>query len=283
MPEPSVVIDQLVFPECLRWHDGRLWFSDLYDHKVVAVDVDTGARRVVCEVPGQPGGLGWLADGRLVVVSMRDRRLLRLDGDELTEVADLRSLTDFHLNDMTVDSEGRAYIGEFGFDPEAGDEPGGATMACVAPDGDAWIVIEELLFPNGIVVADESRTLIVAESYGKRLSAYTIESDGSLSDSRIWADLRPNVPDGICLDAEGAVWVADPVNQGVLRVVHDTGAVQWVPTGERGAYSCVLGGADGHTLFVATAESSDPERTRELRSARIEGFPVDVPAPGEAS
>lgn len=279
MSDLHVLLDQLVFPECPRWHDGRLWFSDVFDHKVMAT-TEEGQAEVICEVPGQPSGLGWLPDGRLLVVSMTDRLLMRLDSGGLSEVADLTAMTTFHLNDMVVDHDGQAYVGNFGFDFEAGEEPTGANAVCVAPDGDAWVVIEQLLFPNGMVITQDGRTLIVAESFGQRLSAYDIADDGSLSGSRVWADLRPNVPDGICLDAEGAVWVADPVNKGVMRVVQGVGAVQWIPTGERGAYGCALGGSDGRTLYVCTAESSNPARTRELRSGRIETARVPTPFAG---
>jgi sugar lactone lactonase YvrE len=274
-----VVVDDLLFPEGPRWHDGRLWFSDMHDHRVVALNEDGNAETVV-EVAGQPSGLGWLPDGRLLVVSMVDRRLLRLDGDELVEVADLTELAPFHCNDMVVDQKGRAYIGNFGFDLDAGNEPTGTTLVCVEPDGDAWVVVEQMLFPNGIVVTPDNSTLIVAESFGQRLSAYDIQEDGSLANPRIWADLRPNVPDGICLDAEGAVWVADPVNRGVMRVKEGTGAVDWISTGDVRAIACVLGGEDGRTLFICTARSTNPERCIEMRSGRIEATHVDVPYAG---
>lgn len=278
MSEFTTLLDQLVFPECPRWHEGRLWFSDMHDRKVWAM-TEQGQTELVCEVPGQPAGLGWWPNGTMLVVSMTDRRLLRLDADGLHEVADLSPFATFHCNDMVVDAAGHAYVGNFGFDLDAGEEFTGANMVCVTPDGDAWVVIEELLFPNGSVVTADGRTLIVAESFGQRLSAYDICPDGSLANSRIWADLRPNVPDGICIDAEGAIWVADPVNKGVMRVVEGAGAVDWRSTGDRGAYACVLGGSDGRTLYVCTAESSNPARTAELRSGHIEATRVDVPGP----
>jgi sugar lactone lactonase YvrE len=275
-----VLLDDLVFPECPRWHDGRLWFSDMYDQRVLAVTEDGNAELIV-EVPNQPAGLGWLPDGTMLIVSMKDRRLMRLDRDGLSEVADLTTLAPFHCNDMVVDERGRAYVGNFGFDLDAGAEPTGTTLVCVEPDGEAWVVVEQLLFPNGCVVTPDGHTLVVAESFGQRLSAFDIDADdGSLSNPRIWADIRPNVPDGICIDAEGAVWIADPVNRGVLRVVEGKGAVDWVSTGERRAYACALGGADGHTLFVCTADSSNPPKAIERRAGRIEATTVDVPYVG---
>ncbi len=273
-----VVIDDLVFPEGPRWHDGHLWFSDMYANRVMKV-VDGQAETVV-EVPGRPSGLGWRPDGDLLVVSMTDRRLLKYDGQQLSEVADLSELAPFHCNDMVADAKGRAYIGNFGFDLDAGEEPVGTTLVCVDTDGDAWVVVEQLLFPNGIVITPDGKTLIVAESYGQRLSAYDVNDDGSLANPRIWADLRPNVADGICLDAEGAVWVADPVHRGVMRVKEGAGAVDWVSTGDQRAIACVLGGDDGRTLFICTSRSTNRERAIEQRAGRIEATEVEVPYAG---
>lgn len=283
MPERqvSVVLEQLVFPECPRWHEGRLFFSDMHGGRVMAID-ETGQVEVICVVPRRPAGLGWLPDGGMLVVSMTDRRLMRLDGGRLVQVADLTELAPFHCNDMVVGTDGRAYVGNFGFDIDAGAEPTGTTLVCVEPTGDAWVVVDELLFPNGMVITPDGRTLIVAESFGQRLSAYDIEPDGSLGSPRIWADLRPNVPDGICLDAQGAVWVADPIHKGAMRVVKGVGSVEWISTGDRGTFACALGGPDGRTLFLCTAESSNPTRTVELQSGRIEAVQVDVPGVGFA-
>ena len=274
----TALLDSLVFPECPRWHNGRLWFSDVHDRRVYAMAPD-GQPEVILQSEDFVAGLGWLPDGRLQFVSMVERKLMRLDPDGATEVADLSGLAPFHCNDMVVDANGRAYIGNFGFDIDAGAEPTSTGLICVEPDGDAWIVVEQLLFPNGMVITDGGETLVVAESFGQRLSAYTMSEDGSLSNPRVWADLRPNVPDGICLDAAGGIWVADPVNRGVMRVVEGAGPVDWIPTG-RPAYACALGGTDGQSLYVCTADSSDPSRTPELRSGRIETTRVDVPAAG---
>ncbi len=154
-------------------------------------------------------------------------------------------------------------------------------MVCVEPDGEAWVVIDRLLFPNGAAIVetdDGARTLVVAESFGQRLSAYDLLDDGSVEQPRVWADLRPNVPDGLALDAEGAVWVTDPVHNGLMRVVEGSGAVDWVSTGDRPAYACALGGSDGHTLYVCTSPSSNPARTLSERAGRIEARRVAVPA-----
>jgi sugar lactone lactonase YvrE len=275
-PVADVVVQGLMFPECPRWHDGWLWFSDMHAKKVLRVATN-GHLEPVLNVPGRPGGLGWLPDGRLLLVSMTDRKLLRVDDGRQVEVADLTPLTGFHCNDMVVHPDsGRAYIGNYGFDLDGGDAPASTNLVCVDPSGDAWVVVEGLHFPNGMVITNDGKTIVVAESVGQRLSAYDISEDGSLANPRVWADLRPNVPDGICLDAEGSIWVADPVNNGVIRVVEDIGSVQWIPT-RQAAYACELGGADGRTLYLCTATTSDPAKTAEVRTGTIDAVAVDVP------
>ncbi len=278
---PAVLLDQLVYPECPRWHDGKLWFSDVHARRVFSMATD-GEPRIELETPDMPAGLGWLPDGRLLVVAMVGRKLQRLDPEGLVDVADLSPLAAFHCNDMVVDDQGRAYVGNYGFDIDAGAEATSTNLVCVEPDGETWVVAEQLLFPNGMVIADGGRTLVVAESFGQRLSAYDLNQDGSLANARVWADLRPNVPDGICLDAAGGIWVADPVNQGVMRVVQGAGPVDWIPT-SRNPYACALGGDDGRTLYICTAESSDPAKTIELCSGRIEAVRVDIGVPGSAT
>jgi sugar lactone lactonase YvrE len=249
----SLLLDGLSFPEAPRWHQGRLWFSDFHAHQVVAVDLE-GHREAVVEVPGQPSGLGWLPDGRLLVVSMLDRRLLRLDAGGLVEVADLTPYTAYHCNDMVVDDGGRAYIGNFGFNSEAGQPPAPATLCRVDPDGTVTVVDEDLLFPNGSVITADGSTLIVAESWSHRLTAWDHGPDGSLTGRRLWADLDPDVPDGICGDGEGAVWFADPIRKQVVRV-HEGGRVsERISTHPRRSVACMLGGDDRRTLFVCTSE-----------------------------
>lgn len=282
MSTAVVVLDQLALPECPRWHAGRLWFSDMHDGRVWAMTEDGQAEPIV-SVLDQPGGLGWLPDGRLLVVSMLGRKLLRLDGAELVEVCDLSRFGPHPWNDMVVTSDGRAYIGNYGYDVDDGDEPAGAPVVCVEPDGEAWVVAEQLLFPNGMAVLegpDRTPVLVVVETFGQRLSAYDVQPDGSLRRPRVWADLRPNVGDGLCLDVDGAAWVADPVHRGVMRVVEGAGAVEWIPTGDRSPYACALGGSDGRTLFVCTGESTNPAKTLVNRSGRIEALRVEIPGVG---
>jgi sugar lactone lactonase YvrE len=204
-----ILLDGLLFPEGPRWHAGKLWFSDMQGLQVMTVDLDGNAEKML-EVQCCPSGLGWLPDGRLLVVSMMDRRLLRLDPIGLVEIADLTKLASFHCNDMVVDKKGRAYIGNFGFDLAANAPVKPAEIVLVTPDGKARIVAEELYFPNGTVITPDDRTLIVAETWGNCLTAFDIESDGRLKKRRTWANLEGAYPDGICLDAEGAIWVAAP-------------------------------------------------------------------------
>jgi len=273
-----VLLDGLVFPEGPRWRDGRLWFSDMHAHRVMTVDLDGQAETVV-EVPGQPSGLGWLPDGRLLVVSMTDRRLLRLDPGGLTEVANLWELSSFHCNDMVVDRAGRAWVGNFGFDliAQAAFHP--AEIVLVTPDGRARVVARDMAFPNGTVIAPDGRTLIVGESAAMRLTAFDIEVDGSLANRRVWAEIAPVVPDGICLDAEGCIWVASPTTSEVVRVRAGGAIADRIPV-ETHAYACMLGGADRRTLFVLTAASHDPEVARAERGGRIEIVQVEVAGAG---
>ena len=274
---PKMLLDGLRFPEGPRWHEGRLWFSDMHDQKVLAVDLD-GQAETVARVEADPSGLGWLPDGRLLVVSMKDRRLLRLDPSGLTEAADLSEIAGFHCNDMVVDAQGRAYVGNFGFDLHSGGDLVAASLALVHPDGRVEQAAHDLLFPNGSVITPEGRTLIIGESFGARLTAFDIADDGSLSNRRIWAQLEKAVPDGICLDAEGGIWVASPISHGVLRVLEGGEVTQRIPV-EQQAFACMLGGSDRRTLFICTAADSDPAKTAS-RSGRIEIVDVAVPGAG---
>jgi sugar lactone lactonase YvrE len=280
----SVLLDGLWFPEGPRWHAGKLWFSDMLAQRVMTVDLDGHAEMVV-PVPGRPSGLGWLPDGRLLVVSMTDRRLLRRDSNGLTEVADLSTLTSGYCNDMVVDRHGRAYIGHFGFDLEALPiTPRLAEIVLVLPDGTARIVADALAFPNGAVMTPDERTLVVAETLAARLTAFVVEPDGSLTHRRIWAafdDLGFGLPDGrvtpdgICLDAEGAIWVASPASAEVLRV-REGGVVTDRVSVVTAPYACMLGGPDRRTLFVLTAEPFHPGEPRAPNKGRIEMVQVAV-------
>jgi sugar lactone lactonase YvrE len=284
MLKTEILLDGLGFPEAPRWRDGKLWFSDMGTRRVMTVDLE-GTAQTVVEVPEQPSGLGWLPDNRLLVVSMKDRRLLRLDPDGLVEVADLRDLASFHCNDMVVDQKGRAYIGNFGFDIEVPDAPlKHAVIVLVMPDGTARVVADEMAFPNGSVITPDRSTLIVAESFASRLTAFSIKSDGSLTGRRVWAQFddlgfvmsdERICPDGICLDAEGALWIASPESAEVLRV-KEGGEITHRFTVETQAFAVMLGGPDRRTLFVCTTILSE----RNSGRGRIEIVHVDVPGAG---
>ena len=275
--DSDILLDGLHFPECPRWHDGRLWFSDMHGHRVMTVDL-MGRPAVVAELPTQPAGLGWTPDGRLLTVSMLDRRLLRLDGGRWEEVADLSPLASFHCNDMVVDARGRAYVGTFGFDLHAGAPFAPGEIILVEPNGAARVVANDARFPNGMVLPPDGRSLIVAESFGPALRAYDVAADGSLAHGRVWADLSV-VPDGICLDAEGGVWIAHAISPEVVRVVAGGGITQRVAVSNP-AFACMLGGADRRTLFVLTAENSDPTYCRTHATGKIETVVADVPGAG---
>ena len=279
MPQDTkILLEDLHFPEGPRWRDGKLWFSDMQGFHVMTVDLDGNTEKIV-KVENSPSGLGWLPDGRLLVVSMVDRRLLRIDPTGPVQVADLSNLASFHCNDMVVDRQGRAYIGNFGFDLAANAPVKPAEMVLVTPDGNACIVAEDLIFPNGTVITSDDRTLIVAETWGNCLTAFDIESDGRLKNRRIWANLEGAYPDGICLDAEGAIWVAAPHPGQVFRV-QEGGTITHRLTVSTTPYACMLGGLDRRTLFVCTAGPLHPGEARAKSGGRIEIVEVQVPGAG---
>jgi sugar lactone lactonase YvrE len=269
------------FLEGPRWHGGRLWFSDMHARRVYAAS-DDGAVEAIARVPECPSGLGWLPDGRLLVVSMEDRRLLRREADgAFVTHADLSAIATYHCNDMVVDAAGRAYVGNFGFDLHTQQKRRPAKLALVQPNGEVSVAARDLQFPNGAVITPDGRTLIVGESFGQRLTAFDLDTaSGALSNRRVWARLAGAVPDGICLDAEGAIWVASPMTREVVRV-HEGGRVsQRIGCGERMAIACMLGSADRRTLYVLTAATIDPDECRRVGGARIERMRVDVPGAG---
>jgi sugar lactone lactonase YvrE len=275
----TIVLDGLCFPEGPRWHDGRLFFSDQHDHRVVAMSPD-GAAETIVEVPQQPSGLGWLPDGRMLVVSMLDRRVLRLEAGRLVEHADLSAFAPAPCNDMVVDAQGRAYVGHFGFDMYGGESPKDASLLLVLPDGTVSVAAAPLQFPNGTVITPDGRTLIVGESMGGRLTAFTVGADGSLTDRREFAQLHGAVPDGICLDAEGAVWIACPLTGRCLRVQEGGEILDEVKVSHQFAFACMLGGDDRRTLYICTASTHVPDECRTKRDGRIESVVVDVPGAG---
>jgi len=274
----SVLATGLVFGEGPRWHERRLWLSDMHANRVVTVDEDGRVDRIV-RVAGRPSGLGWLPDGRMLVVSMDDRKLLRYDGRSLETHADLSDLAEHEINDMVVDEQGRAYVSQFGFDLHHQGPFAKTDILLVEPDGRARRAAGDLAFPNGMVITPDGKTLIVGESFAARLTAFDVAEDGSLSNRRVFAKLEGATPDGICLDAEGCVWLASPPSKECLRVREGGEVLERIAT-ETQAIACMLGGNDRRTLFVLTSESIDPDECLKKKSARVETVKVDVAGAG---
>jgi sugar lactone lactonase YvrE len=287
VPELQTLMTGLVFVESPRWHEDRLWFSDWGTQEVIAVDLE-GKSEVIVRVPTVderdgpvargPFCIDWLPDGRLLIVSGRDRLLLRREPDgSLVTHANLTGLSDHPWNDIVVDGRGNAYIGNTGFDFPGGEFATGI-LAVVDPHGSARQVADGLSFANGMAVTPDNSTLIVAESYGKRLTAFEIAPDGSLSNRRVWADLDGGFPDGICLDADNAVWYGDVPNKRCVRV-REGGEVLQTINLDRGCFACTLGGVDKRTLFLMAAEWRGPTNMAEgVRTGQV--LTVDAPAPG---
>lgn len=290
------LVQGFTFLESPRWHEGRLWLSDFHTHRVLAVSLD-GTVENIAVVPAQPSGLGWLPDGRMLVVSMKDRKLLRREADgSLVVHADLSGLATWHLNDMVVDEKGRAYIGNFGFDHRSGGPVVPASLIMVAPDGRASVVSDnDLIFPNGSAITPDGRTLLVGETWGNRISAFPINGDGSLgarytwasfgelTDSREFAVLSAAakvLPDGCTLDAQGCLWVADIGGNRAIRVKEGGAIVDEISSGADGTFAVCLGGEHGKTLFICVAPHSEPSERIALRGARVMMTEVDVPHAG---
>lgn len=292
--EITTVVPDLTFAESPRWHGDRLWFVDFYTHRVLSVAGDGAGLRLEAEVAGQPSGLGWLPDGRLLVASMRDRRVLRreLDGNLVTH-ADLSGYATGHVNDMVVDDAGRAFVGNFGFDLMGGGAVTPASLVRVDPDGTVTEVARDLWFPNGSVLTGDGR-LLVDETFGNRVSVFDVGPDGALSARRDWARFGDPpgssglgteiggiavAPDGCCLDAEGALWIADAVGQRLLRVREGGEIAEEIAVGT-GVFACMLGGDDGRTLYACTAPDFQEEARRAVREAGMVAVRVDVPHAG---
>ena len=278
--------------ECPRWHDGRWWASDFYRRAVFTYDADGHEERML-DVEGQPSGLGWLPDGDLLVVSMKDRRVLRRASDgTVTEHADVSALTSGHLNDMIVDRQGFAYAGNFGFDLMGGGRRT-AALRSTPTARPAWP--PDLWFPNGMVITDDG-TLIVAETFAARFTAFTIQPDGALADRRVWAQVQPAPepadtetmlgavtfgPDGCALDAEGHLWAANALAGALCRVAPGGEIVEEItmPDG-LGVFACGLGGDDGRTLVACAAPDFFEHARKAAPEAMLLKTTVDVPHAG---
>jgi len=260
--QTRILADGIYFGEGPRWRAGRLWFSDFYAHAVKSISL-SGDLRTEFEIDDQPSGLGWMPDGSMLVVSMTKRQLLRRTPEgKLAVHADLSAIATFHCNDMVVDAEGRAYVGNFGFDLDAEMAARGvasvfadhktAAIACVTPDGRVRVAAADMHFPNGSVITPDGRTLIVGESFGGRLTAFDIGAEGTLTNRRVWASTAPRGPDGITLNANGAVWFANPSAPECVLIAEGGEVLEVIETGSP-CYACMLGGDDGKTLFMLTA------------------------------
>lgn len=267
----TTLVDGLLFPECPRWRDGRLYFSDMLAGFVIALAPDGSSTRIAT-VPAGPAGLGWRPDGTLLIVSMQNRRLITASG---SVVAELGQIAPFHCNDMLVDREGRAYIGNFGFDLHGGAETKPTCLVCVEPDGRVHAAAEDLLFPNGMAMTPDGRTLVVAETFGHRLTAFDVVPGGALSNRREWAALPGVYPDGICMDPEGAIWVSCPTAGETILVREGGEIARRIVHPRRDSFACELGGEDGRTLFLCTAKSSRPDIVHATKSGRIESLRLD--------
>jgi len=284
----KVLAEGLYFGEGPRWHDGRLWFSDFYAHAVKSVSL-AGDVKTEFEIDDQPSGLGWMPDGSMLIVSMTKRQLLRRTADGKIGVhTDLGQIATFHCNDMVVDASGRAYVGNFGFDLDGEIASRGAAsifadhvtakLACVAPDGGISVAASDMHFPNGTVITPDGKTMIIAETFACVLTAFDIGADGALSNRRVWASTGARVPDGICLNADGAVWIANATAPECALIAEGGEVLEVIDTGAP-CFACMLGGDDGKTLFMLTAGGSGAHAS-EAANGKVLIATVDSPRAG---
>jgi sugar lactone lactonase YvrE len=288
--QTRVLREGLSFGEAPRWHDGRLWYSDFYRHAIFSTDEEGTDERLEAMVPNQPSGLGWLPDGDLLYVSMTDQRVMRRHDETSSLFADISPYCGFWANDMVVSDSGFAYVGSFGFDldvmmrdlgPAAmmASPPPTTNLVVLDPTGAVVQVVPDMAFPNGSVITPDSATLIVGETTTFRLSAFDIALDGTLAHRRVWAQLDFVAADGMCLDADGQVWVANALTNQCLRV-NEGGEITGVVETNQRAYACMLGRADRSRLFVMTAPTSDRFKIADVTDATIEVVDVEVPGAG---
>lgn len=267
------------FGEGPRWHDGALWYSDFFQRAVWRVTLDGERTAAHAGLDDQPSGLGWLPDGKLLVVSMRDRKLFREEGGALVVHADLSEVATGNANDMVVDDHGNAYVGNFGFDYDTDGRFHTADLALVRPDGRVEVAATALRFPNGSVITPDGSTLIVGESFGGTYQAFAIHDDATLGPARVWAEVEGTAPDGCTLDAEGGIWFSDARTPQVVRVLEGGEVTHRIPT-PMPTYACTLGGDDGRTLFVLCARSTRAADVAGKGNGAIFTQDVDVPHAG---
>ena len=288
--DATIIREGLAFGEGPRWHDGRLWYSDFYRHGVFSIEGDGSDERLEVEVPGQPSGLGWAPDGDLLCVSGVDQRILRVHDGVATTFCDISEYCEFWANEMVVSSTGHCYVGSFGFDLDQtlldigvegllASPPPTTNLIVVSPQGEVIQSIPDIAFPNGSLISPDGTTLFVNETLAYRVSAFTIDADGTLRDRRVWAQLEFVATDGSCLDADGEIWVANAIAPQCLRV-KEGGEVTGVVNTTQNAFACMLGGEDRRTLYVMTAPNSSRFEIADVRLAKIESVRVDVAGVG---
>ncbi len=279
MPNVQQLIGGVDFGEGPRWHDGALWYCDFFQRAIYTVSPNGKREAVHSGLPDQTSGLGWLPDGRLLVVSMKQQKVLRDEGGTLVDHADLAPVAAGLCNDMVVDAHGNAYVGNFGFDFYADAPFAPADLALVRPDGSVTVAASGLNFPNGSVITPDGRTLIVGESMGGTYQAFTINDDATLGEQRLWAQVEGTAPDGCTLDADGGIWFSDALGSAVVRVVEGGEVTHRVPT-PMPTYACALGGEDGTTLFILCATGTHEADVAGKAEGAIYTIQVDAPHAG---
>ena len=307
MKELKKLTGGLYFGEGPRWHENKLWFSDFYSHKVMTLD-ENNSLETVCEVPSQPSGLGWLPNGDLLIVSMLDRKILKFSEGSISVHADLSEYVEHKCNDMVVSRDGTAYVGNFGMG-DAGESMNSTHLMIVKSDGTVLKGPDNLLFPNGTVITEDGKKLIVAETLGAKLTSFDIEDNGELINRKLWARTSPlfslliikflsllgfdlskvdfsrysknlHVPDGICLDEKNGIWIASPTSKAVVRIEKGGNITDIIST-PKGAFACMLGGKDRKTLYVIISNSSDPEEAKASPEGEIHSIEVEIPGVGK--
>ncbi|WP_144097449.1 SMP-30/gluconolactonase/LRE family protein [Croceicoccus sediminis] len=272
----TVLASDFIFPEGLIWRDGGLWMSDMFGKACFQLSAG-GEKQSICSVPNRPSGIGFLPDGTPLVVSMVDRKLMKLVDGGLQVHADLSDVATGEVNDILVDDAGRAYVGNFGYDLFGGAEAQTANIAMVMPDGSVSIVADDLVFPNGMVLVDGGRTMVVSETFANRLTAYDVDEHGKLSNRRVYVDLGERAPDGLCVDKQDGIWVSSFVTGEFLRVTPDGAITDLIACGDKRAVACALGGEDGRTLYCSTFGGHLEDMVAQKRVGSIETVKVEVP------
>lgn len=275
--EPQLLAEGFRFLEAPKWRQGSLWLSDVFDLKVIELADDGSAIRQTIDIPHRPAGLGFLVGGDLAIISQADQKLMRWNGSALSVLADLQGHATGFLNDMAIDAQGRIYIGDFGYDYVAGEDPRPTALYRIDPDGTVSRATEAMEFPNGSVIVNGGTTLIVAETWVGRVTAFDLSPDGKLSNRRLFADLAPRQPDGMCADAEGAIWIGS-YNTGEFLRLRDGGEITHRVALAGHGISCTLGGADGRTLFMTAFMGNEADMAAGKRCSAVFSARVEVPA-----